>query len=413
VDLTAGLRRDASFDPDAIGSDPVLVERLRAEIESGGPVTFARFMHVALYDPERGYYTGTDPDREGLPARSAPPTRGGDFLTAPELHPVFGRLVGRQLTEVWERLSRPSPFVVREYGAGSGTLGLTIIAGLRADGSRLADELGYAPVELSAPRLAELRARYAEAGLADRLTEPDGRYVGAVLANEFLDALPVHRVAWMDGALRELFVGWDGEGFVAVPGEPSSEGLAGRLAAEGVTLAEGQVAEICLGVDPWVAGVAADLVDGAALVIDYGHEASSLYAASRRGGTLRAYIGQRVHDDPFRHVGRQDLTAHIDLTWLERSARSSGLEVLGRTTQAEFVTALGLGDLLAESAGRDLATGPTALTDHLELRSAAGRLLDPRALGGFHVVALGRGLTSEPPLRGFAWRLARGTATHE
>jgi len=387
-------------DPATVESDPDLVARLAAEIERGGPMTFARFMEVALYDPDGGYYTSA----------TARPTREGDFLTAPELHPVFGRLVGRQLVEMWQRLDRPDPFVVREHGAGAGTLGLTALRGIREDGSELVDAIRYEPVEVNPHRRAELLERFEAADLAHRIGEPTGPMVGVVLANELLDALPVHRVERRDGLLLETFVDWDGTTFRDRPGPPSTPALAERLADEGVLLSEGQRAEICLAIGPWVAGVAADLVGGCLLVADYGHPAPELYGPARAGGTLRAYIGHRVHDDPYRHVGRQDLTAHVDITALERAAESAGLVVLGRTTQAEFLTGLGIGDLLAEAARSTTAE----LASYLELRSAVVRLLDPRALGAFRVVAAGRGIEPAPPLAGFSFRLPPrpGAAPH-
>lgn len=396
MDIEAGLRRIPPPDLADVGEDTVLVERLRATIERDGPVTFARFMETALYDPERGYYRA-EPER---------PIRSGDFLTAPETHPVFGHTLSRQLEEVWQRLDRPDPFVLREDGAGSGTLGLSVLAGLAADGSELVEALRYAPVEGNRHRLAELEERFGAAGLADRLAEPGTAtrpFTGAVIANELLDALPVHRVTVHDGALAELYVDWDGACFVDAIGPPSTPALADRLTDEGVILAEGQRGEVCLAIDGWVAEVGVALARGLALVIDYGYPADRLYAPSRRDGTLLAYVRHTAHDDPYRHVGRQDLTAHVDLTAVERAARVAGLDVLGRTTQAELLAGLGLGDLLTAA-----ATAPDAeLGPYLELRSAVVRMLDPRAMGGFAAVFLGRGLPALPVLRGLAFRLVR------
>lgn len=389
--LEAGLRRTAPPGPLPTESEPALLDQIRAEIAASGPLTFDRFMTIALYDPDHGYY------------RSATerPGRAGDFLTAPETHPIFGAALARQLDEAWRRLDRPDRFVLREYGAGSGTLAASILAGLRTDGSGLVDALVYEPIELNAHRRSQIEARLGP--LPETSTGAAASpFAGAVLANEFLDALPVHRVEQHDGRLWERFVDWD-----AAPGnllerrsEPSTAALAARLARDGVELAEGQVAEICLGLEPWLDEVAADLERGLVLVIDYGHRAPALYDPVRVGGTLRAYAGQRAHADPFIAVGRQDLTAHVDLTALEAGARARGLNALGDVSQAAFLVGCGLEELV-----EGVRSNPsTTLEEWLALRSSIARLLDPAALGGFRVVLLGRGLGGSP-LRGLAGRV--------
>jgi SAM-dependent MidA family methyltransferase len=168
------------------------------------------------------------------------------------------------------------------------------------------------------------------------------------------------------------------------------------MAEEGVRLEPGQVAEVCIALDGWVAAATAPLERGELLVIDYGHPAADLYRPDR-GSTLRAYHRHRVHADPFVAVGRQDLTAHVDLTALERAAARAGLEPVGRTTQARFLADLGAGDLLVA-----LQSDPAvALPAYLEAKSALVRMLDPRATGGFAVLGFGRGIPPGAPLRGF------------
>ena len=419
----------------------VLARRLRDEILAGGPITFARFMEVALTDPEHGYYMQA----------AARPTREGDFLTAPEMHPIFGWTVARQVHDCWDLLGRPDRFTVREYGAGSGALLEAIVAGLRAGRSGLltaGDDgrvpLRLEPVEVNPHRRAELAARLAAAASDVEVAEPvpGVPITGLVLANEFVDALPVHRVTGRDGGMREVLVGWevaapadrtartshaassaapgadrpdalpsapasehapepepapdiaassaavDGR-FVDVLADPTTPALAERLASEGVVLADGQDAEIRLADGLWMDEVARDLGRGHVLVIDYGAPAAELYDPARRpAGTLLAYRRHEVRADPCADPGDQDLTAHVDLTALEDGARRRGLAPLGRTSQAHFLAACGLGDLL-ETVRSDPAT---TFETYLAVRSAIGRLLDPRAMGGFAVIALGRDL---------------------
>src|SRR5439155_2480091 len=206
------------METDRPSGDPVLVEKLRAEIAENGPITFARFMAVALGDPERGYYAVSD----------ARPTRSGDYLSAPELHPVFGAIIARVLDEAWRALERPDRFLVREYGAGNGHLVLDTLAGLRAIDSGLLERLRYEAVEIVERRAAMLEERLEAAGFG-HVVQARGAgerpVVGCVLANEFLDALPVHRLGRSGGLLREVYVGWTDDGggrFVDSPGGPST-----------------------------------------------------------------------------------------------------------------------------------------------------------------------------------------------
>jgi len=382
-----------------VGDEPQLVERLRDEIRVAGPITFARFMERALYEPGLGYYTGA----------AAGPGRDGDFLTAPETHPIFGWAVARQLEELWQVLGGPVPFVVREHGAGSGALAVAILDGLVRDRSPLRDAIRYEAIEVDERRLDAFRERVTTAGHADALDRglSSTSVVGAVLGNEVLDALPVHRVVARQGSLREIYVDWSGERFVEREDEPSTARLEERLRDEEITLADGQHAEIALAVDDWIARVAAELERGILLLVDYGHPARELYSARRARGTLLAYVRHRAHDDPFRNVGRQDLTAHVDVTAVERAAERAGLQRLGVTTQAEFLVGLGIGELLSAIQ----ADPSTSIESYLGLRSSVVRLLDPAATGRFAVMAFGRGVAPDAPLRGFGFRLVDRAAT--
>ena len=396
MDVTPGLRRDPPPDLDAVGEDAGLVVRIRDEIARRGPMTFARFMHLALYDPEGGYYR----------VETTGPGRDGDFLTAPEAHPIFGAALSRAVADTWDRLGRPEPFVLRECGAGTGTLAVALLDGLAAERPDLLGIIRYEPIDVAPQRIAALAARLAAAGHADRLGPSEaGRPVeGFVLANEVLDALPTHRLVQRGGVLREVLVGAWLDAFVDVEADPSTPALGARLADEGVTLVDDQRAEVCLAIEPWLAAAAAVVRRGVLLLIDYGYPAAELYdAIRRRDGTLRAYLRHRVHDDPYLHVGRQDLTAHVDVTAVERAASAAGLTHLGTTTQAEFLVGLGTEDLLHAIQ----ADPATTMEDYLTVRSALVRLLDPAAMGRFRVMAFGRGWPDGTALAGLGYRLAR------
>jgi SAM-dependent MidA family methyltransferase len=382
-----GLRRVAGTDLDAVEGDPRLVERVRAAIAGDGPLTFARFMEIALYDPDGGYYRGP----------LARPGRGGDFLTAPEAHPIFGRALARHVDDVWRALEEPAAFSIREHGAGGGALAVAILEGLAAEGSALANLVRYRLVDAEPKRVEEARTRLEAAGLGDRVEADDGQPIaGIVIANEVLDALPTHRVVRRGDRTLEVFVGLGGDGFVDVEAEPSTPALEERLRIEGVELADGQRGEVCLALDGWVAGAAAGLSRGVLLLIDYGYPAAELYdLRRRREGTAMAYLGHVAHDDLYRAVGRQDLTAHVDVTAVERAATGAGLATVGMTTQGPFLAALGAGELLMEMQGSDADLGA-----YLEARAALVRMIDPAAMGGFRVMAFGRDLPAGVRLRG-------------
>ncbi|HET7702143.1 MAG TPA: SAM-dependent methyltransferase, partial [Candidatus Limnocylindrales bacterium] len=336
------LRRIPARDQD-VPSDPELLAAIRDEIGRDGPMTFARFMEIALYDPARGYYRGAAPR----------PGRAGDFLTAPEAHPIFGRTLARFASAVHVAIGAPTELTIREYGAGTGVLARPLVETLLASGEPDAPQaIRYLVAEVEPARVESVRA--AHDGLEGVAVEPDdGRPIdGLVVANEVLDALPTHRVVQRDGRLREAFVGLASGGggagdLVDLEAEPSTPALAERLAEEGVELADGQHAEVCLALDAWMARAASGLRRGLVLLIDYGHPASDLYDPRRRAaGTLATYLGHQVGDDPYRAIGRQDITAHVDITAVERAAAVAGLSHLGSTTQAAFLTRLGAGELL-------------------------------------------------------------------
>ncbi|MET1232495.1 MAG: SAM-dependent methyltransferase, partial [Candidatus Limnocylindrales bacterium] len=214
-------------------SDAALVERLRGAILADGPMTFARYMESVLYDREHGYYVTSD-------GRT---TREGDYLTAPELHPIFGASLAAQIEEAWERLDRPGTFTLREEAAGSGALGLAILDRLVAVNSPAAGAIRYLPIETDPTREASVRERLGRAGHGARLADPDpgASMTGVVVANELLDALPVHRLTVRGGDLLEVHVDWQDGWFIEVARAPSTPALAAHLARVGVDLVEGQV----------------------------------------------------------------------------------------------------------------------------------------------------------------------------
>ncbi|MFT4040336.1 MAG: SAM-dependent methyltransferase [Thermomicrobiales bacterium] len=378
--------------------NPQLIDAIRADIAAqGGRITFAHFMQQALYHPQWGYYR----------AAQRRPGRPGDFLTAPEAHPFFGITIARQIAECWQRLGQPLPFTVREYGPGIGGLAWDIIGGLQREAPACLSALTYELVEQNPQRLAEGLAAFASEGLSDVVRGLDpadaAPMTGVILGNEVADAFPVHRLLWQDGALREGWVTWDGAGFAEAIGELSPEATAASpaamLARHGIALHDGDRIEISPATTAWFTEAVSRLQRGYVILIDYGYPAPQLYRDHRLEGTVRAYRAHTVTDDPFGHVGEQDLTAHVDFSALREAGEAAGLTFAGQTTQAAFLTSLHMGDLML-ALGQD---PETIMEEYMAAQAAVLRLIDPGSLGRFGVLLMARCAPVEPPLRGLSF----------
>ena len=376
---------------------PLHVE-LAATIRATGPISFARFMDTALYHPTLGYYR--------QPVRK--PGRGGDFITSPELHPFFGNTLARQVAEAWDALGQPYHLVVREHGASSGGLAYDILVALHEKAPDVLDAIDYRLIDVNTHRMEEAIAAMAEVGFGDKVhaEHPDNitPEAGVVIANEVADALPIHRFVVRKGAIREVLVGVnDDDTFVDVESDPDAGLLAtmqAHFAHHGVNLPEGARFEFSPTAASWMRSVADNLAAGIAIVIDYGYDAATLYRDHRLEGTLRGYWQHTATDNPYIRVGEQDLTAHVDFSWLANAAEHAGMNVLGLTTQGDYLTRLGLGEWLMELQQQpDAAYEEYALAQH-----ATMRLIDPAGLGRFGVLGLAKGLPADFHHIGFTHR---------
>lgn len=367
-----------------------LTDILVKRIEREGPLTFAAFMEACLYHPELGYYTKHVPERGAR-----------DYFTSPAVGPLFGRLLARQLQEMWEKLGRPSPFTLVECGAGSGRLAEQIIAAVSEQMPEFAQALRLLLVEKS-PRLREqARAALARFGEQTCVQEelPAGGVIGCLLSNELLDALPVHRVVQREGRLREIYVSTREGELVEVEGELSSPAVSDYLERYGVPLEVGQLAEVHLAAVAWLERAAAALQRGFLLTIDYGHHAPALYGPGHLRGTLLAYRQHRAHEDWLAWPGEQDLTAHVNFTALEEQGRELGLVTAGLTQQSKFLLALARSSDFA-----DLEAGGGSEREKLRRRLALKQLIHPEAMGEAFKVLIqakgvsGAGLTGLEPL---------------
>src|SRR5260221_2030494 len=356
-----------------------LSETIRDEIAAaGGWIGFARFMELALYAPGLGYYVAGATKLGG----------DGDFVTAPELSPLFGRTLARQIAELIQRAGGE----VLELGAGSGTMAADVLGELQSM-ERLPRR--YLILETS-PQLAQrqqrmLRQRHP--ALMDRIEwirALPADFDGVIVANEVLDALPVHLVAWRKNGLFERGVSWQ-DGFVwsERPLEPGTL----RSAAETIGAEADYVSEIALLTPALVRSLSAALRKGALLLVDYGFGRREYYHPQRSLGTLMCHYRHRAHVDAFFLPGLQDLTAHVDFTAIAEAGIDSGLDLLGYTTHAQFLVNSCITALL-EAHSTDAATSRFALTAGVQ------KLLSPAEMGElFKVIALGRGI--DGPLLGF------------
>lgn len=368
---------------DALAQSTRLVERLHAEIAAaGGWLSFARYMELALYAPGLGYYSGG--------ARKFGP--GGDFITAPELTPLFGQALASQV----EQVIRASAPAVIEVGAGTGLLAADLLLELERRGS-LPDSYGI--LELSG----ELRERQFDTlaekapHLASRVAWLDSlpeSFAGAVVANEVLDVMPVHLVVSRVDGLFERGVAVDGGAlrWADVPAAGAVREAALALALPAPETGE-YVTEINLAGSAWVASWAERLQQGAMLLIDYGYPRAEYYLPSRANGTLLCYYRHHAHGDPFLWPGLNDITAFVDFTAVAEAAFAAGLDVVGYTTQAQFLFNCGVLDCLARR-------GPQDKADYIRAARAVQRLTAPQEMGElFKVLAVARGLGE--PLLGF------------
>jgi SAM-dependent MidA family methyltransferase len=369
--------------PDAAAHSEKVRARVAQEIDSAsGWIPFSRYMDLVLHAPGLGYYaSGTTkfgPD--------------GDFVTSPEISPLFGEAVAAQLMQVL----RVSGGDLIELGAGSGRLASQILGRLQVEGCLPRRYLILEPSAELRERQGECLAKRARDHL-DRIQWLDAlpaELTGVAFGNEVLDALPVDLV-------RRENDRWSLRGVVAREGRFEWED---RPLAAGPLLAAARsrfpadatpyLSELNLASEALVRTLGERLARGALLFIDYGYSRGEYYHGERNRGTLMCHYRQRVHEDPFLWPGLQDITAHVDFTAMAEAAVDAGLAVAGYTSQASFLLNLGILDLLG-------TTPPENAVAYLPLASGVQRLTSPLEFGErFQAIAFTRGI--EEPLLGFA-----------
>jgi SAM-dependent MidA family methyltransferase len=340
-------------------------ERIAREIAAaGGWISFERYMQLALHEPGIGYYAS---GARKFGAR-------GDFVTAPELGELFGRALARELRG-FDR--------ILEFGAGSGALADVLTRELKCE---------YLILETSADLRAQQQDRLGDrVRHIERLPE---KFRGAMIANEVVDAMPVHVVHWTPEGIFERGV----TASFSWADRRATGDLAARAKALEVT--PPYVSEINVAASAWMRSLVEALDEGAIYVFDYGFPRHEYYHPQRSSGTLMCHFQHQAHADPFARPGEEDITAHVDFTSLAEAAHDAGAEVLGYTTQAQFLINCGIAEVLAE-------TNAENLLHYAPIAAQAQKLLSPAEMGElFKVLAVGKGLTR--PLAGFT----RGERSH-
>jgi SAM-dependent MidA family methyltransferase len=361
---------------DALSASHALQDLIAADLRRhGGWISFARFMELALYAPGLGYYSGG----------AAKLGKDGDFTTAPEITPLFGKTLAHVAAGV---MQQSAPYIL-EFGAGTGRLAHDILTELQDSGVTVA---GYAIVELSG----ELRSRqqdmlrtFPQVSWLDCMPEA---FSGVVLGNEVLDAMPVHLLLKTADGWRERGIAWENSQFVYREQPCAAELLAQIPEAE--LLPVGYLTEVHPIATAFMTTLAGMLcagksdsgVGGAAIMIDYGFPQSEYYLAQRDQGTLMCHYRHHAHPDPLFLPGLQDITAHVDFTAMAHAAVRGGLDMLGYSSQAAFLLDAGIGDLL-------LRTSPQEHSRYLPQANALQRLTSPAEMGElFKVMVVGKGV---------------------
>jgi SAM-dependent MidA family methyltransferase len=370
-------------------SQTPLGKLLVARIRERGPITFADYMSECLYHPQHGYYS-----RAGS-------QRFADYYTSVDVHPIFGRLLARQLAEMWERCERPAEFMVVEAGASVGRLAAHVLDFAARALPAFYAALRYVAVEQSAARRdahASALATHIAAGRATTSADlPASIPAGCIFSNELLDALPVHRLTCEHGELREIYVGVNGDLLCDHVGPLSSPSLAKYFSEQGITLLDGQQAEASLAAAAWMEDAARRLGRGFILTIDYGREARELYDERHLRGTLLAYTRHRAAEDFYASPGEQDLTAHVNFTALDRAAARAGCSRAGLASQSSFLLSLGRANEFA-----DLYDEDQSEADRIRARLLLKTLIFPEGMGeAFSVLIHSKGVTG-PSLTGLA-----------
>ncbi|MFZ4856565.1 MAG: class I SAM-dependent methyltransferase [Desulfuromonadaceae bacterium] len=360
---------------------------IAARIAEQGRITFADFMAACLYEPGLGYYTS--------PGRKV--GAEGDFYTSITVHGAFGRVIAREIAQMWRSMESPAGFTLVECGAGNGRLACDIMDFLAEREPDMYGGLSLVLVEQE-PSL-ESAQREMLATHSERLdwyspaefASGSFTFSGCLYSNELIDALPVHRVVMTSGGLKEVYVTCKDDRFVEEAGELSTPGIAAYLKRVAVELHPGQQAEVNLNAPEWLASASRALKRGFILTIDYGYPAAELFTPRRKLGTLLCYYRHRIEENPYLRLGLQDITTHVDFTTLMKCGEQLGLQNDWFGEQYRFLLSAGIVEEIEEN-----ERSPLSNEEKLRLRLTLKKLILPDGGMGetFKVLIQSRGITT-------------------
>jgi SAM-dependent MidA family methyltransferase len=324
-----------------------LIQIIKDRIKMSGPITFAKFMQLALYHQGYGYYS-SDRTRIG---------KEGDYYTSPCVHPAFGEIIGRFIYKVYKTLDIQE-FTIVEMGAGKGYLALDVLDSIKRDQPEFYSNLNYLIVEIS-PTLVEdeksiLKDHIRKIKFLSSISEiEDEEVAGVFISNELLDSFPFHRLKYTKNGFQEIYVGLRNDQFTEILDSLSIIELKNYIDRYDIEFREGQEVEINLNAGKWLSDVSRVITRGFVLTIDYGFLAPELFNPTRMTGTFKCLYKHSANDDPLTHIGVQDITAHVDFSNLIRVGESVGLNTFKYITQGQFLIDWGILDIVERYSSKD------------------------------------------------------------
>lgn len=364
----------------------ILEQKIKEKINKEGPIKFAKFMEMSLYEAGLGYYT----------SEQTYIGKAGDFYTSQHVHQIFGTMIGRQIEEMWRIMEKPSEFFIIESGAGMGYMCKDIMDYLNK--RNILEAFTYLIIEIN-PSLYEkqkkLLACYDDkVKWLQSIIEING-IKGCVVSNELLDSFPVHIIV-MEDELKEIYVGFQDNEFKEIPTAPVDESLINYINEFSIDIQKGYRTEINLKIKEWLMALTKTISEGFIITIDYGYSTRDYYSEERNRGTLLCYHKHQLSENPYENIGKQDITAHINFSSVKKWGEELGFKTLGFCQQGTYLVSLGIDELIREIFQQS--------NDYLFEIAKIKRLILPGTIGETHKVMIQYKGDKEPSLRGFMIR---------